>query len=252
MKMINDNPIFLLEDDPEELNHLKQAIKRAFHLPIIATQSSDMAVQWLSQNFTPCAAYILDIEMKGQRYSGIEVAKRIRQKPEAKFTPIFFITVHSHYGMGALQYIHYYDFIEKPYDLSQLLYSIQSAIQPINYQSMIYPQLIIDGKRCSYELNPDEISCIEQFGTEIVITNLLGQETTLPVKHHAFSQLCEQLSQVKNHCLQQVHRSVIINLMRIHKIDWQKNYATVWLFNVTEGKPISRRYWHYLSKYQNN
>ena len=245
-------PIFLLEDDPAELERLKHDINQQLHIPIIAMTSSDKAIDWLGQFPAPCAAFILDIEMKSQKYSGIQVAEKIRQNPLFITTPIIFLTSYGHFGRGALQHIHYYHFMNKPYAMSFFIQILSEAISPPSPNSMQISTLLLESTHYTYELPTEDISCIEQFGSKIVVTDLLGKESTYIVKTNAFSHICGQIKELEHCPLHQVHRSVVINFNRIQKIDWKKNYATVWLFNIAIGKPVGRTYLNTLSIFQKN
>lgn len=105
--------IFLLDDQLDELNNVKSFLEDQLPVKVVPVSNSDVAMQLVKKHTSLFSAYILDIEMVGQKYSGIQVAETIRSQPRSTLVPIIFLTSHAHFGGGVLQNIHYYDFFSK-------------------------------------------------------------------------------------------------------------------------------------------
>ena len=242
--------IFLLEDDSDELNRIKDTLELRLPVQIFPIPDSEASIQIIQKHYDIFSAYILDIEMSGQKYSGIQVAEAIRNQPQCALVPIIFLTSHAHFGAGGLHYIHYYEFFQKPCDVDRLVATLQEAlsINSINEHSE-HTTINIESNHLSVELDLEDISCIEIFGTQLYVTDLLGKVATYKVKPNVFSSICQRLKTMGNCSLRQIHRTVIINVNRIKRIEWRKNTATVWLFNVKDWKPAGKTYLNVLSPY---
>lgn len=204
----------------------------------------------LDKYYDKFSAYVLDIEMIDQKYSGIEVAEKIRKLPNGSLVPIIFLTSHSYFGGGGLRKIHYYEFFQKPSNPIKVLNTLKSALSS---EAKIKPSenqpLIFETGKLTVELDISTISCREVYGSELVVTDFCGKSDSYHIKSSTFSKICKELNKRNDHSLKQTHRCVIINVNRIKHIEWRKNAATVWLFNVDEPKPVGKTYLHNISVY---
>ena len=248
---MEDVCIFLLEDNDADLEYTKSVLENALHATVVVADNADDVIPLLNRDLSRFKAFVLDIEMAGQKYSGIDVALAIRKNPHCTLTPIIFLTSYSHFGKGALKQIHYYDFISKSAPIEQLITVLQQAL---GLEKTLPPFLnkrtvVIDGRKFQTEISLEEISCIEQFGGKLIVTDYAGNETCYLIKSHAFESICEQIFTIPNCPFERIHRSVIINVHRIKSIDMGKNTARVTLFNVKEAKPAGKTYMHKLLIY---
>lgn len=211
---------------------------------VIAVNSPEQAVHYIDRYSSRIEAYILDIEMIGDRSSGIQVAEYIRNVASCALVPIIFTTSHAHYGSGYLHRIHYYDFFTKPVDHRALIDSLRSALSlsPSDVINTHNHLLIRTLYGMSVELDFDNIACIEINGQELLITDLLGKTNTYQVKYKTFSNIIEFIENENLSKFQQIHRCVIINTDRIRNIELGKNTANIWLFNVEEFKPVGKTF----------
>lgn len=162
--------ILLLDDDSLELNNTKTFIEsNILSIEVIAINSYEESINYIRKYNMDIEAYILDIELSYSKYSGIEVAKYIRNDPLKALVPIIFTTSYSHYGSGYLREIHYYDFYVKPYDKVQLLNSIKSSLSLLTKKSFNQVNELIISLLygVSVILNFNDITCIEIIGKEL-------------------------------------------------------------------------------------
>lgn len=145
-------------------------------------------------------------------------------------------------GYGALSYLHYYEFFNKFESPDKLVNALRRALSVPGDTPVEPTDLTLQGSRMTYALNSCDITCIELFGRQVAVTDLLGKTQVYAVRHNAFQELCDQVEKLEDGCLQQIHRCIIINTRRIRQIEWEKNTATVWLFNMDEGKPAGKTY----------
>lgn len=240
--------IFLMDDESTELVRIQKILETQLPVKVVPISDSDVGIRLIRQTPSAFSAYILDIEMVGQTYCGIQVAEEIRRQPGCALVPILFLTSHTHFGGEALHHIHYYDFLQKPCDAERLIDDLRSALALDDTPKP--PCVLIEGRNGSFDLELSAISCIELSGQDMLITDFRGRVTAVPAKPNAFSRLCARLETIPGHSLVRIHRSVIINRNRIREIEWRKNSATVWLFNVADWKPAGKNYLDNLSMYR--
>lgn len=234
--------VMILEDDPLQMQLLVRNLSQKMQICPIQFCNADDAISSLTNSSYNFLAYILDIEIKNQQRSGIDVAEKIREKDHNSYKPIIFLSSYTHFGFGALNHLHYYEFVNKDSNWFRISNVLQRAISNISDNDDSLAPLVLNTTRFQYEIDAKNVSCIELYANEVVITDLIGIENIYKVRPHAFSDLCNQLANSKFKYLQQMHRSIIINLHRIQKIEWHKNTATVWLFNVARCKPVGKTY----------
>ncbi len=209
------------------------------------------AAELIPKIYSKISAFILDIEMKGQELTGIQIAEQIRKNPQCATVPIIFLTSYVHFGSGALHDIHYYDFLSKVDSKKLLINTLEKALGiHLVTNNLSTPHIIVECTSCSLEISIESISCIDLFGSKLLITDFSGETQAYRVKPHAFSDICVQLENISGHSLKQIHRCVIVNVNRIKEIQWHKNSAQIWLFNVSDWKPAGKTYLHKLSQFK--
>ena len=243
--------IFLLEDDREELARLKQIIEENLPIQIYPVYSADEAMRLIEDFFDRFVAFVLDIEIVGEKYTGIQIADKVRCHSGGSHVPIIFISSYAHFSAGALQRLHYHDFFAKPYDPEKLIRSLSDALETDlnSCDPKRVPPLFIEGNGATFKMDLSDVSSMELIGSTLVITDLNGVEVKYQVKPRTFSNICAFLQQVQHPTLRQVHRSVIINVDRIRNIKWLKNTAMVWLFQEKSWKPVGKTYMEQLAHY---
>lgn len=246
--------ILLLDDDPNDLKNTKSVIEANIPISTIAAKSPEEAIHYITLYGADIDAFILDIEITGNKYSGIQVAEYIRNIEGRALVPIIFLTSHTHYGSGYLNRIHYYDFFSKPYNPHDLIKSITTALslQPPDSKNALKDLSIVIHDNIAVKLHFENISCIEINGHHLIVTDLLGNIETYKVKPKTFANVNEYIENQSSFNFQQIHRCIIINTDRIRKIVWEKNTASVWLFNVERPKPIGKMFLSKMSIFKEN
>ena len=85
--------ILLLDDDIIELNNTKTLIENDIpSISVITTNSYEKSIHYIDTYNQNIEAYILDIELSDSKFSGIDVAKFIRNDPKKALVPIIFTT----------------------------------------------------------------------------------------------------------------------------------------------------------------
>lgn len=196
--------------------------------------------------------FILDIEIKTSRESGIQFAEELRMHSLYTSTPIIFVSIHTHYSSTLLTHIKNSSFLPKPIDTAIL---IEQICLMLNFPKYIkkyysYESLIIPTASNAYlEIKPNQLSYIEAIGKDIVIQYINGKTIHLPSKYGIFKNITTQIQDRNIDCLRQIHRSIIININQISKIHIEKNIGFVYLFADKDPKPLGVRYRYNLSDY---
>jgi len=113
--------VALIDDDPAVLDSLTQYLGRQA-IVVSGYVTADAFVA--SQQVLPFDCVVADVRMPG--LSGIDLVRRFAE--EGRATPIILITGHGDIDMAvAAIKLGAFDFIEKPFDESRLLESIQNA-----------------------------------------------------------------------------------------------------------------------------
>ena len=238
--------ILYLEDNPIDLS----SVQGRENLIFKAARNCEEARRLIrTTNFD---LFVLDIEIKASRESGIQFAEELRTDPHYSTTPIIFASAHTHYSSSLLVHIKNSSFIPKPFDPSTLHDQICLMLNIPEYtkKHYSYASLIIPTRGNTYiEAKSGDISYIEEIGKEIIIQYINGETLRFSSRYGTFKKITDQISGKKISCLRQIHRSVIININQISDIRTQKNIGCVYLFADEKPKPIGIRYRQNLSDF---
>lgn len=178
-------------------------------------------------------AFFLDIQLKD--YSGLELAKKIRNIHNYKFTPIVFITAIPTREMIAFKEIHCYDYIIKPFDKKRVRDVFETIINHgINRDEEVI--LKLTQKTHTYILKQDDILYLESELKKIKIATI---NETLKISRHTLKGLHKELTKDFIRC----HRGFIVNIKHIKQVDLSRNL--IFLNNLNSNDvpiPLGRNY----------
>lgn len=234
--------VMILEDDFKQIEQLVRHLKNTLAIKPVIFLDAHSAIKALEDPKYNFAAYVLDIELSNQGLTGIDVAEKIRQNTNDNRKPIIFLSSYTHFSFGSLRYLQYFEFVSKGADMAHVENAIKCDILGNFTSRQTAAHIMLQTTKFTCEIDAKDISCIEIIRNEVIITDLIGSEKVYKVRPGTFANICEQLRNSHIDCLQQVHRCIILNLHRIRKIEWRKNTATVWLFNVTSPKPVGKTF----------
>ena len=194
------------DDDPKILAELKKYMKEFFKLS--ALPMPEMSFYGSGDALLDAQDYgdivFLDVEMPGQ--SGIFVGRKIMQKkPHAK---VIILTNYPEYLDEAMEF-RVYRYLSKPIDKDRLFRNLKSAIKQHFEETNVIDIRTKDGL---ISLNSDEIICAKYSSRK---TTIYTTAETLESP--------EGIDYWKNiltePCFFQTHRSYIVNLIFVKKID---------------------------------
>lgn len=198
-------------------------------LEITITGYAEKALNYAKDNNYD--AFILDIQLED--YSGIELAKNIREIDEYKLTPIVFITAIPTRELMAFKEIHCYDYIIKPFREEEIREALETIIHygiKKEDKSEIFK---INQKSYSYVLRKDEIIYIESRNKDLLLITINEE---IKLSNYSIHKILEELGNGFIQC----HRGYIINIKYIIRGNHVDN--SIKLRGTDEVIPIGRKY----------
>lgn len=219
--------ILLLEDDVVQINQLKTIIQnysRDFH--IICASNLTEAKEIVKKN-TLFDAFFLDISLNENTpdQDGMQFAMSLSKLPHYSNTPVLFITAFPKYIYPAINKLHCYAYIIKPYNEKQIHEQLSTLFRAnrllvLKTTDNIHVRLRYDAIRY-IEANRRYLTYYTTNG------NFISRQYTL-------QRLCELLS----HDFVRCHKSYIINQTHVKNFDFTNHYARMNSGNL--NIPLSR------------
>jgi DNA-binding LytR/AlgR family response regulator len=194
----------IIEDLKVAADYLKRCCEKSGrvevkgHFPEVKS-----ALEYLNSNTVDLL--FLDVEMPGA--TGFELLDKIAYKPNVILT-----TSKEEYAYNAFQY-HVADFLKKPFTYNRFIESLDKVSSqdevPVKSNSVNHIFIKSDGKLV--RLNNDDILFIESMGDYVKFV-------TRDKKYVSYNSLKNLEEKVNKDCFMKVHRSYIINLLKIDDI----------------------------------
>jgi len=221
--------ILIVEDNLLSRLGLVKIIKSIeSELEILETGYAEEAL--LLSNNNKIDAFFLDIQLLD--YSGIKLAKQIRDKDSYMFTPIVFVTAVPSRELEAFKTIHCYDYIIKPFsedDVRDILYKIlKHGIKSTEKRTIKLVQ-----KSFTHVINQDEIIYIEVKYKKIYI---ITENEVLIYTSYTMNQIMDMLSSDFIKC----HRSYVVNKNHIKAVN--RSTYLIELRGTTDLIPYGRKH----------
>lgn len=220
--------ILIVEDDAIIRNGLESMVRGIDkELEIISTEFAAKALKYTKKH--KIDAFFLDIQLKD--YSGIELAKQIREINRYKFTPIVFITAMPSRELEAFREIHCYDYIVKPFTEKE----VREVFNTIINHSIKRKDKCLKFKQKEYNciIGQADIKYIESKNRKLFIET---EKEKFIISSHTLKSVEEKLTDNFIRC----HKGFIVNTNYIKEID--KNNNLIFLKNINIPIPIGRKY----------
>lgn len=222
--------ILIVEDDLIICEGLSEIIKTIDKdLGIVATGYAKKALSFAVGSYYD--AFLLDIHLND--YSGIELAKQIRNIEKYKLTPIVFITSIPTKELLAFKQIHCYDYIVKPFSRQEVIGTLKTIVNYGIKSEENQPVLKLKQKTCSYMIKQNEIIYIESINKKIHI-NTVNEQIILST--YSLKEIANELINDFVQC----HRGYIVNTNYVQKVD--KINDLINLKDADISIPIGRKY----------
>ncbi|OHW62377.1 transcriptional regulatory protein YehT [Andreesenia angusta] len=222
--------ILVVEDNETIANGLVNIIRSINDgLNVKTTGYAEEAIRYAGE--VKWDVFLLDIQLKD--YSGIELAKKLREVEKYKLTPIVFITSIPNEELNAFRKIHCYDYIIKPFKEAVVKETLKTIIEYGIREIQADDVIKIKKKFYSNMIKQKEIIYIEARLKDLEIVTV---KERLNVKDYSLKKLFEEL----NGDFLQCHRSYVLNKSYLEHIDHIKN--EIKLRELEQAIPIGRTY----------
>jgi DNA-binding LytR/AlgR family response regulator len=206
--------ILILEDDCIQLKTLSDIIKQSGEVYKVYEAANIFEAFKIAEEVMIDLFYI-DINLKSE--SGLKFAQEIRKKECYKLTWIIFVTIYKDFMLSAFKKIHCYDYILKPYNkeniqrVTKLLLEDSRAQVAATHSDESF--VIVNVKNIQVKIFINDIIFIEVFIRTSIIHTIDG---SFSIDYLSLKKLH---SMIEDDNILQSHRSYLINLRYINKIE---------------------------------
>ncbi|UZW14501.1 LytTR family DNA-binding domain-containing protein [Clostridium pasteurianum] len=238
--------ILIAEDNPIQRNNLIKMLKNIIIKDINIYEAEDEASALKIANTEIIDFFYIDISLKNS--SGLNLGLNLRNIDRYRLSWIVFITTHKQYILPAFKEIHCYDYIIKPYDKQKVKDMTMLIIDDINkkHKKEIKEReyVLFDCNKLSIKVYLEDI-----FFIEVRIRNVIIHTTKGLYEIHRTS-LKNIMKKVCNDYIVQCHRSYLMNLKRIEKIEkYSYNSWIVSFYDYKKNAFIGSKYKDIIDEY---
>jgi DNA-binding LytR/AlgR family response regulator len=231
--------ILILENDCIQLKTLSNIIKQSgdFYEIYEATNIAE-ALEIAEREIIDL--FYIDINLESE--SGLKFALEIRKKERYKLTWIIFVTIYKNYMLDAFKKIHCYDYILKPYDMESIKkitkLLLSDSVAQVAATSASEEFIIVDVKNIQVKIFVNEIIFVEVFIRTSIIHTISGSFTI------DYLSLKKLYSMIKDENILQSHRSYLVNIKYINKIEKtnDKTSYKIYFYNTKETALLGQNY----------
>lgn len=216
--------ILIVEDDTIQNIALKDGIQQEYpNWNIISSVTYEDALEQLSKSIQReeyFSMFLLDIQLlpASGDMSGFVLAETIRSHKAYFKTPILFLTSIYEKTQFALATYHCYNYITKPYEISDILYQIEQMMFTGYLEEHFIT--ITDTDRITHRLQPSSIIYMELLSHKIILHTTLGDIAT---RQQSTAELLKQLPSSFKQC----HKKYIVNLNFVQSYAKSNGYLHV-------------------------
>lgn len=222
--------IMIIEDDiniAKGLDEIVKSVERDVEITI--TGYANKALEYANTYIYDM--FLIDIQLLD--YSGLELAKELRDIDEYKLTHIVFITSIPTKEVLAFKEVHCYDYIIKPFKKEEVIKVIETIINYGIKKEKKEEYISFNLRNYIYRVKLDEIIYLESSYRKIKVVTT-KEEINLP--NYTLNKLLDELPNNFIRC----HRSYIVNANHISRIDKVDN--SIELAHIDISIPVGRKY----------
>ncbi|MEG0775271.1 LytTR family DNA-binding domain-containing protein [Clostridium sp.] len=206
--------ILILEDDCIQLKTLSDIIKQLdliYH--VYEARNIEEAIKIAAMERIDL--FFIDINLRNE--SGLKFALEIRKIKSYRLTWIIFVTIYKDYMLSAFKKIHCYDYILKPYNKENIQNITKRLLSDCRDQVEVTETsenfIIVPIKNIQVKISVNEIIFVEVFIRTSIIHTIHGSFTI------DYLSLKKLNSMIEDKYILQSHRSYLVNLKYINKIE---------------------------------
>ncbi|MEK4248518.1 LytR/AlgR family response regulator transcription factor [Paenibacillus sp. FSL W7-1287] len=206
--------IAICDDDEKERDKIRSmlvtlSVKSGNEFEVAEFASGEQLIAHYEREEAPFHILILDIEMKG--INGIDTARTLR-KMKRHHEQIVFLTSYAEYMMDSFDVITF-QYLMKPMEPEVFESKMLKLFQ--YFEERDQNILIIKSAYEDIVLQTDDIIAIEAAKSLTVKSQL--KFTTVHAVYHGRGLISHYAAALKNSKFLQIHRSILINLLHVHK-----------------------------------
>lgn len=230
--------VLIVEDDLIQRKSLKMMIEQIDKdINIYESVDKDEALEITHRNNID--VFYVDICLNSS--SGIDFAIEIRKIPKYEFTFIIFLTTHIEYLTKAFKEVHCYDYILKPYDMSDVVditKHFKSHIENINKKIEVKKSIVLEIKKgVNVKIYVDETIFIEVNLRICMIHTING---IYKVNNLALRKI---LKIINCNNIIQCHKSFAVNIDFIKKIEnIDSKLSEIYFENYDKNAPLGYKF----------
>jgi len=233
-----------LEDDPSDIAPFVREIGDTLQMDMVFAKTTSEAQDIVSKQHIDL--FLLDIEITGERMTGIEYARMLRASQEHFQTPIVFVSSYSHLARHLFSTVRNCQLLTKPYTEREFENAVGSALGLYDYvhkNSSMIPLLIPVKRERTVEIDTRTICYIEFLKDHAVCIQSHDHERiTLHCQRNVRKLVLDQIEQHNLSHLVQIYRSVVVNINEIKSVKLDGREGYVYLFGDDVPKPLGARY----------
>lgn len=221
--------ILLLEDDKNQATNLEKIIHNySQKIEIMYAATTAQAMDFLCGNAL-FDAFFLDISLDSQKGNrdGLQLAEQLQTMPRYQRTPIVFITAFPEYVYSALNHLHCFAYLLKPYSEKEVQQQLASLFESKR------TLLLKTSENIHIRLSLDTLQYIQAHGRYMTFV-------TTSSKYHSRQYTLKELTQLLPGEFLHCHKSYIINQAFVDNFDFVNHFAHM-LVN-GEVIPLSRNF----------
>lgn len=221
--------ILILEDDRNQAKSLQKMIQNYSKNIDIAYAATTVQARDILNSSTLFDAFFLDISLDEQKRNqdGLQLAEQLQAMPRYQRTPILFITAFPQYVYSALNQLHCFAYLIKPYSEKAIHQQLAALFE--NKRTL----LLKTSENIHIRLSLDNLQYIQAHGRYMTFVTTSSKYLS---RQYTLKELTRLLPGEFLHC----HKSYIINQSFVKNFDFVNNFAHM-LIN-GEVIPLSRNF----------
>lgn len=221
--------ILILEDDRNQAKSLQKMIQNYSKNIDIAYAATTVQARDILNSSTLFDAFFLDISLDEQKRNqdGLQLAEQLQAMPRYQRTPILFITAFPQYVYSALNQLHCFAYLIKPYSEKAIHQQLAALFE--NKRTL----LLKTSENIHIRLSLDNLQYIQAHGRYMTFVTTSSKYLS---RQYTLKELTRLLPGEFLHC----HKSYIINQSFVKNFDFVNHFAHM-LIN-GEVIPLSRNF----------
>ena len=225
--------VMVVDDEPMICQLLTKMVEKQAEYQVVAECGSFTEAVVAFRKYKPDVVFV-DIDLGGQ--DGLECARVLSElNPKVK---IIFATAHSEYMENAFE-IYAFDYLVKPFNMERLVRTldrIRDGYTEVSQEKVAQPEqykekLLIKGKDRAYFVDVAEIILVERLAGA---TNIVTHDDI----YRTSVSLTEMEEKLKEQGFMRCHKSYLINLSKISRVESYGRWTYIVKFQGTDATAL--------------